>query len=130
MIRRPPRSTRTDTLFPYTTLFRSASAEIIDGSACPAGILAADDDSGIQTAANKRCASASDDIRHLDCVRYRRKLSRLSAPRCWRARSDSGLHISPPLAVGAAVRSGEHSVGHGWVRSCKYRWSPYDDKKK
>src|SRR3546814_14256054 len=26
MIRRPPRSTRTDTLFPYTTLFRSARA--------------------------------------------------------------------------------------------------------
>src|SRR3546814_21135511 len=26
MIRRPPRSTRTDTLFPYTTLFRSAGA--------------------------------------------------------------------------------------------------------
>src|SRR3546814_4891936 len=25
MIRRPPRSTRTDTLFPYTTLFRSQS---------------------------------------------------------------------------------------------------------
>src|SRR3546814_16485656 len=30
MIRRPPRSTRTDTLFPYTTLFRSRPAE------CPA----------------------------------------------------------------------------------------------
>src|SRR3546814_7868846 len=27
MIRRPPRSTRTDTLFPYTTLFRSAGQE-------------------------------------------------------------------------------------------------------
>src|SRR3546814_2541991 len=27
MIRRPPRSTRTDTLFPYTTLFRSAAVE-------------------------------------------------------------------------------------------------------
>src|SRR3546814_9438728 len=26
MIRRPPRSTRTDTLFPYTTLFRSHAA--------------------------------------------------------------------------------------------------------
>src|SRR3546814_13424832 len=26
MIRRPPRATRTDTLFPYTTLFRSANA--------------------------------------------------------------------------------------------------------
>src|SRR3546814_4459681 len=38
MIRRPPRSTRTDTLFPYTTLFRSTferGADIgtaIDGS--------------------------------------------------------------------------------------------------
>src|SRR3546814_20128559 len=33
MIRRPPRSTRTDTLFPYTTLFRSEPedyAEILD----------------------------------------------------------------------------------------------------
>src|SRR3546814_6038218 len=27
MIRRPPRSTRTDTLFPYTTLFRSQGIE-------------------------------------------------------------------------------------------------------
>src|SRR3546814_20421140 len=26
MVRRPPRSTRTDTLFPYTTLFRSGDA--------------------------------------------------------------------------------------------------------
>src|SRR3546814_2988370 len=30
MIRRPPRSTRTDTLFPYTTLFRSR-----EGERCP-----------------------------------------------------------------------------------------------
>src|SRR3546814_490330 len=29
MIRRPPRSTRTDTLFPYTTLFRSFRGELI-----------------------------------------------------------------------------------------------------
>src|SRR3546814_4544641 len=28
MIRRPPRSTRTDTLFPYTTLFRSVFVEV------------------------------------------------------------------------------------------------------
>src|SRR3546814_20922231 len=31
MIRLPPRSTRTDTLFPYTTLFRSASGGIRPG---------------------------------------------------------------------------------------------------
>src|SRR3546814_3608685 len=29
MIRRPPRSTRTDTLFPYTTLFRSSKPELV-----------------------------------------------------------------------------------------------------
>src|SRR3546814_4486876 len=31
MIRRPPRSTRTDTLFPYTTLFRSAYGDAAGG---------------------------------------------------------------------------------------------------
>src|SRR3546814_16847343 len=30
MRRRPPRSTRTDTLFPYTTLFRSPNMHIVD----------------------------------------------------------------------------------------------------
>src|SRR3546814_465119 len=33
MIRRPPRSTRTDTLFPYTTLFRSQQAGHLAGTA-------------------------------------------------------------------------------------------------
>src|SRR3546814_7894448 len=33
MIRRPPRSTRTDTLFPYTTLFRSDVALHVAGQA-------------------------------------------------------------------------------------------------
>src|SRR3546814_1992418 len=32
MIRRPPRSTRTDTLFPYTTLFRSELARFNNGA--------------------------------------------------------------------------------------------------
>src|SRR3546814_18316828 len=38
MIRRPPRSTRTDTLFPYTTLFRSWVKE--DGGRDPALLIA------------------------------------------------------------------------------------------
>src|SRR3546814_3252361 len=33
MIRRPPRSTRTDTLFPYTTLFRSLFVQPASGDA-------------------------------------------------------------------------------------------------
>src|SRR3546814_12134304 len=35
MIRRPPRSTRTDTLFPYTTLFRSQIAALQAWSSSP-----------------------------------------------------------------------------------------------
>src|SRR3546814_9286774 len=40
MIRRPPRSTRTDTLFPYTTLFRAQEGQLDD--ACRASDLRAD----------------------------------------------------------------------------------------
>src|SRR3546814_16374433 len=36
MIRRPPRSTRTDTLFPYTTLFRSRAVRVSEKSAVDA----------------------------------------------------------------------------------------------
>src|SRR3546814_7769932 len=35
MIRRPPRSTRTDTLFPYTTLFRSDARAAAKGDIAP-----------------------------------------------------------------------------------------------
>src|SRR3546814_9869386 len=40
MIRRPPRSTRTDTLFPYTTLFRSGAGMNIDPATLDAGAVA------------------------------------------------------------------------------------------
>src|SRR3546814_1103869 len=46
MIRRPPRSTRTDTLFPYTTLFRSIESNPTGGEA--------------PTALAKRAISATD----------------------------------------------------------------------
>src|SRR3546814_1065796 len=51
MIRRPPRSTRTDTLFPYTTLFRSARTDDGGGTrACcsdqGAGVLRPHQDAG------------------------------------------------------------------------------------
>src|SRR3546814_9297250 len=45
MIRRPPRSTRTDTLFPYTTLFRSAGERL--GLAIP-GLAALHAHRGVQ----------------------------------------------------------------------------------
>src|SRR3546814_13434100 len=37
MIRRPPRSTRTDTLFPYTTLFRSIGEDALGNRKAPFG---------------------------------------------------------------------------------------------
>src|SRR3546814_1219484 len=49
MIRRPPRSTRTDTLFPYTTLFRSA-----DGSGVLVGQRVADDPADVIFAKHRR----------------------------------------------------------------------------
>src|SRR3546814_14833304 len=46
MIRRPPRSTRTDTLFPYTTLFRSpanpAASNLFRHGCCLISVLAGD----------------------------------------------------------------------------------------
>src|SRR3546814_17935694 len=52
MIRRPPRSTRTDTLFPYTTLFRSASEQFTLGGdsigrAFPSGYVVGDKGYGL-----------------------------------------------------------------------------------
>src|SRR3546814_8914329 len=47
MIRRPPRSTRTDTLFPYTTLFRSPHHDLRDaGDDGSAAALAAAEQAG------------------------------------------------------------------------------------
>src|SRR3546814_9269321 len=43
MIRRPPRSTRTDTLFPYTTLFRSIHAGEIQGRCLGVDVESYDD---------------------------------------------------------------------------------------
>src|SRR3546814_5579929 len=39
MIRRPPRSTRTDTLFPYTTLFRSQADSSVDAPPTAISVL-------------------------------------------------------------------------------------------
>src|SRR3546814_2132528 len=49
MIRRPPRSTRTDTLFPYTTLFRSSTGRFRchpRGGGCPIPVAEIPDPAG------------------------------------------------------------------------------------
>src|SRR3546814_12654425 len=59
MIRRPPRSTRTDTLFPYTTLFRSPGVLYRAGVVAGAGYEPA---VGRQTAARHRPARTPADF--------------------------------------------------------------------
>src|SRR3546814_3611652 len=47
MLRRPPRSTRTDTLFPYTSLFRSEREALEDFAAGDGGVEVVDLEHGI-----------------------------------------------------------------------------------
>src|SRR3546814_5329001 len=61
MIRRPPRSTRTDTLFPYTTLFRSGAAGQRPGPRCRRRF--ARPQRNIGAALRRRCARVGAELR-------------------------------------------------------------------
>src|SRR3546814_3972718 len=64
MIRRPPRSTRTDTLFPYTTLFRSLERTApLDEHATPRGARDARQD-GARRRNRERAGACRDEDRH------------------------------------------------------------------
>src|SRR3546814_6223229 len=88
MIRRPPRSTLTDTLFPYTTLFRSC-----DHAPCHAGFTA-------RHGAPRRIA-------HGRMVGIRPRQRRLENPR--RAHENAPPPRSPPVPAGVGLRSEEHT---------------------
>src|SRR3546814_19637956 len=113
MMRRPPRTTRTEPLFPYTALFRSAGriAAIAIAGSLPA---AAARISGRIIGARRRRSGCR-------CGR-RRGIARPRAP------LDRALIIS---AIEAAVgRSEERRVGKECVSTCRSRWSPYHYNKK
>src|SRR3546814_14530577 len=54
MLRRPPGSTGTDTLFPYTTLFRSRQSRFLDGPAALARLSGTGTSARAQGAAGQR----------------------------------------------------------------------------
>src|SRR3546814_7567097 len=61
MIRRPPRSTRTDTLFPYTTLFRSARRSAADDDERRRGAGAAAAGDGVPRDGSGQAGKPADD---------------------------------------------------------------------
>src|SRR3546814_7407410 len=101
MIRRPPRSTRTDTLFPYTTLFRSRGliklvAEAESGKLLGAHILAPEGADSIQAAALAiKCGLRSEE--HTSELQ---SLMRISyAVFCLKKKTQQKPHDSPHTSV-------------------------------
>src|SRR3546814_15315542 len=107
MLRPPPRSTRTDTLFPYTTLFRSPATSTGHGS-------------------DEQWLAQSDLSWHSSsCSRKRRRTAVYGM--------QSRGRWSPAAPVGRqkrSRRSEERRVGKECVSTCRSRWSPDHQKKK
>src|SRR3546814_10964166 len=104
MIRRPPRSTRTDTLFPYTTLFRSEAAATQRAKVASG--------TSVQLAQPASPAAAAD-ASALDRIEVTG--SRIDA-------FDAVPAVDQPLED---QRSEERRVGKEGVSTCRCRWSPY-----
>src|SRR3546814_11760443 len=117
MIRRPPRSTRTDTLFPYTTLFRSnfgRARSILGGEHLRPGFNPIE-------IAKTGIVVCNFDFPVVD------RMVGIVVP------VTAAAHDSPPLSAfdsasrvaSISIRSEERRVGQECVSTCRSRWSPY-----
>src|SRR3546814_11718557 len=115
MIRRPPRSTRTDTLFPDTTLFRSRAAANGDQGRV---VGFHDGDAQISVAARARRAD-------------RPVSARVDFPAA-RGHDHSVLDDHPvgTAELSQAARAAERRIEKGCVITCKSRWAPVHTKTK
>src|SRR3546814_14341660 len=116
MIRRPPRSTRTDTLFPYTTLFRSFAQRK----------RVADAQRALQARETKK---AREDVR-IGTNKMEAALRRLDELKQPAGRSGLG-RIYPGYYCPVLVKEGDRSsseerrVGKEWFSTGRARWSQY-----
>src|SRR3546814_14159628 len=147
MVRRPPRSTRTDTLLPYTTLFRSPRAHGGEVGEVHAEQLARHQvgraveevpprdhgvDGGDQALARPDRQHGRIVVEPEGAVRLRRQggevaLDQLELPDA-PALLSGGPLLSGDQGSGpglAQLRSEERRVGNECVSTCRSRWSPY-----
>src|SRR3546814_15889261 len=126
MIRRPPRSTRTDTLFPYTTLFRSDGQGrtvdftntliILTSNLGSQAIAALPDDAPVERA----------EPAVMDVVRAHFRpefLNRLDEIVLFNRLAQQ--HMGGIVDIQVARRSEERRVGKECVSTFRSRWSPY-----
>src|SRR3546814_13366982 len=112
MLRLPPRSTRTDTLFPYTTLFRARESRSIRPRSDAQGRGGG---GGRQRGTSHRSAASSSSVR---ASTQRRPPS-----------ASSSSFQTGALVLTQSIRSEERRVGKECVSTCRSRWSPYPLKK-
>src|SRR3546814_13776034 len=123
MTRRPPRSTRMDTLFPYTTLFRSDAAAVVDHTLDVAGGLRPGllllEPFALAPVGGRYEAAAPQADAGSPRLAFGRGIDR------------QGLFEYPGIAVTQQdfrdilpVRSEARRVGKECVSTCRSRWSP------
>src|SRR3546814_13283654 len=122
MIRRPPRSTRTDTLFPYTTLFRSKHLPLL----CLRRLMLRHP---LRAGARRR-SGVGDGVASHRCGAFEHPAPRRGGHRARLSRRSlsrrAALSRRDPIL---AARSDERSVGKEGVSTCRSRWSQYTSKK-
>src|SRR3546814_16597944 len=124
MIRRPPRSTRTDTLFPYTTLFRSVGAvhhDVLGLGPVAAELL----DSVLRHRESRLVRKLGEEIgRGRSQLDFPRPIVDGFGGQCLGARLAAVTLLGALDAVEQrGVRSEERSVGKGGVSTCGFRGS-------
>src|SRR3546814_18273489 len=115
MIRRPPRSTRTDTPLPYTTLFRSPQARCsFDLHALPHCALV-----GFVDRPSGEVRKAVFELG----PEFRGPVFEIR----FRLRNDqTGLNNRRPISIGKRTRTEERRVGNECVSTFKSRWTQYN----
>src|SRR3546814_20631318 len=127
MIRRPPRSTRTDTLFPYTTLFRSR----ISTNAAATGVPPDTQDEAASSDANGsievngdliQLGDVSSHAEASDAGRYANADIRLSAG-YYATLVDFAATDGGDTSAASSIRSEERRVGKECGSTCRSRVS-------